>query len=94
MVQAFLGGPVHAELAAVQALLAHKAVHVQQSLEATSLEPTEQLSKSSIVPEDAQASGIAQTLDADMLESSREDLTCPICMVRDLPLLPLIPLAC
>ena len=81
MVQAFLGGPVHAELAAVQALLAHKAAHELDG-SANVAEDPEQLGRTSTAPEEAESSGQAQTLDADMLESSRDDLTCPICMVR------------
>ena len=80
MVQAFLGGPVHAELAAVQALLAHQAAHELDG-GGNVVEGPEQLPRTSCAPEDAEGSGRAKTLDADMLESSRDDLTCPICMV-------------
>ena len=71
---------MHAELAAVQALLAHRAAHELGGV-GNVVEGPEQLPRTSIAPEEAEGSGQAKTLDADMLESSRDDLTCPICMV-------------
>ena len=71
---------MHAELAAVQALLAHRAAHELDDV-GNVVEGPEQLPRTSIAPEEAEGSGQAKTLDADMLESSRDDLTCPICMV-------------
>lgn len=61
----------------VQALLAGKV-----PLHDRDLDKTRRQTLDAAVPEDERQGQTAKTLEADMLESSSDDLTCSICLVR------------
>ena len=75
------GGGFLAELmrCGLQALVSYKA-----PTEEHELDKTRRRTLDAAVPDDERQGQVAKTLEADMLESSVEDLTCPICMVLSL----------